>query len=139
MQNWTSQLPIKKSVLFEHHDRDVLTIRDPWSWGATIPSILEKEKLRTIWYTNIAGWNIPMFNRKYIFKRSIFHCHVSLPECIPFSCQCQTPMKSSTKCKIQMLKRTLFETCNRHVAIYKILKQKRMFCIYINLHKKTPC
>ena len=94
------------------------TIR-PWSWCATIPSILEKETLRTIWYTNIAGWNIPIFNRKYIFKRSIFHCHVSLPECIPFSCQCQTPMKISTRCKIQMLKRTLIETCNRHVAIYK--------------------
>ncbi len=25
-------------------------------------------------------WNIPMFNRKYIFKGSIFHCYVSLPE-----------------------------------------------------------
>ena len=22
----------------------------------------------------------PVFNREYIFKRSIFHCHVSLPE-----------------------------------------------------------
>ena len=26
-------------------------------------------------------WNIPIFNRKYIFKWWIFHCHVSLPEC----------------------------------------------------------
>ena len=25
-----------------------------------------------------------MFNRKYIFKGSIFHCYVSLPECIRF-------------------------------------------------------
>ena len=25
-------------------------------------------------------WKIPMFNRKYIFKGSIFHCYVSLPE-----------------------------------------------------------
>ena len=25
-------------------------------------------------------WNIPIFNRKYILKWSIFHCHVSLPE-----------------------------------------------------------
>ena len=24
-----------------------------------------------------------MFNRKYIFKGSIFHCYVRLPECIP--------------------------------------------------------
>ena len=26
-----------------------------------------------------------MFNRKYIFKGSIFHCHVSLPECNRFN------------------------------------------------------
>ena len=26
----------------------------------------------TLWYTNIAGWNIPMFNRKYIFKPGPF-------------------------------------------------------------------
>ena len=25
-------------------------------------------------------WKIPIFNRKYIFKGSIFHCYVSLPE-----------------------------------------------------------
>ena len=25
-------------------------------------------------------WNMPMFNRKYTFKGSIFHCYVSLPE-----------------------------------------------------------
>ena len=25
-------------------------------------------------------WKIPIFNREYIFNRSIFHCHVSLPE-----------------------------------------------------------
>ena len=25
-------------------------------------------------------WKITIFNREYIFKRSIFHCHVSLPE-----------------------------------------------------------
>ena len=25
-------------------------------------------------------WKIPMFNREYIFRRSIFYCHVSLPE-----------------------------------------------------------
>ena len=26
-------------------------------------------------------WNIPNFDRKYIFKGSVFHCYVSLPEC----------------------------------------------------------
>ena len=32
---------------------------------------------------HIAGWKIPIFNRKYIFlSGSIFHCYVSLPECI---------------------------------------------------------
>ena len=105
MRNWTSHSNIKKSVLFEHHDRDVPTIRDPWSWGATIPSILEKENLGTIWYTNTDvskksgtpkssiligvsiinhafwgttilgnphGWNIPIFNRKYIFNLGPF-------------------------------------------------------------------
>ena len=30
--------------------------------------------------TNIAGWNIPIFNREYIFKKYIFYCHASLPE-----------------------------------------------------------
>ena len=25
-------------------------------------------------------WKIIIFNREYIFNRSIFHCHVSLPE-----------------------------------------------------------
>ena len=24
-------------------------------------------------------WKIPMFNKKYIFKRWVFHCHVSFP------------------------------------------------------------
>ena len=28
-------------------------------------------------------WKIPIFKREYIFKRSIFHCHFSLPECTP--------------------------------------------------------
>ena len=36
---------------------------------------------RSLNTTNIAGWNIPVFNRKYIFKGLIFHCDVSLPEC----------------------------------------------------------
>ena len=28
----------------------------------------------------MAGWNIPILNRKYILKGSMFHCYVSLPE-----------------------------------------------------------
>ncbi len=32
-------------------------------------------------FPNIAGWNIPIFNRKYIFKGSILHCYVRLLEC----------------------------------------------------------
>ena len=35
----------------------------------------------TLWSTNIAGWDIPSFNRKIIFKGSISYCYVSLPEC----------------------------------------------------------
>ena len=27
-------------------------------------------------------WNIPIFNRKYIFNWPMFHCYVSLPGCI---------------------------------------------------------
>ena len=30
---------------------------------------------------NIAGWNITVFDRKYIFKWTMFHCYVGLPEC----------------------------------------------------------
>ena len=30
----------------------------------------------------LAGWNIPIFHRKYIFQGSILHCYLSLPECI---------------------------------------------------------
>ena len=30
---------------------------------------------------NMASFKLPMFNRKYIFKGSIFHCYVSLSEC----------------------------------------------------------
>ena len=29
----------------------------------------------------IKQWNLPIFNREYIFKRPMFHCHVCLPEC----------------------------------------------------------
>ena len=35
----------------------------------------------------IAGWNIPIFNGKCIFNWSIFHCHVSLLECISLDIQ----------------------------------------------------
>ncbi len=30
-------------------------------------------------------WKIPIFNMEYIFNRSIFHCHVSLPEGMQFN------------------------------------------------------
>ena len=30
---------------------------------------------------NIAGWNITIFDRKYIFKWTMFHCYVGLAEC----------------------------------------------------------
>ena len=34
----------------------------------------------TLWWTNMAAMKSPIFNRRYIFKRSIFYCHVSLLE-----------------------------------------------------------
>ena len=40
----------------------------------------------------IAGWNIPIFNRKYIFKVSMFHCYVRLPACTK---TIQNPQKKS--------------------------------------------
>ena len=42
---------------------------------------IHHQKNSTLWQTNIAGWKITIFNRKYIFKGSISHCYVSLPEC----------------------------------------------------------
>ncbi len=36
-------------------------------------------------------WNITIFNRKYIFKGSIFHCYVRLPECMSI-CKGRLPL-----------------------------------------------
>ena len=33
--------------------------------------------------TNMAKWSIASFNRRYIFKWWMFHCHVSFRVCIP--------------------------------------------------------
>ena len=57
-----------------------------------------QQKLCTLWQTNIAGWNIPIFNRKYIYvyintyiwreisSKGPFSLRpVSLPECICIS------------------------------------------------------
>ena len=40
----------------------------------------EKQGSYPLVFPNIAGWKIPIFNREYIFNKSIFHCHVSLLE-----------------------------------------------------------
>ena len=45
----------------------------PWYCGFCPPYLIHFCKLTL-------QWNVPIFNREYIFKRSIFHCHVSLPE-----------------------------------------------------------
>ena len=43
---------------------------------------------------NIAGWNIPIFSRKYMEMHlqsgSIFHCCVGLPECVMNVPQCES-------------------------------------------------
>ena len=50
------------------------------SMGST--SLVNWGLVVTLLYTNMAGWNIPIFNRKYIFRGSIFHCYVTyIPEC----------------------------------------------------------
>ena len=37
--------------------------------------------LHPLVFPNIAGWNITIVNRKYIFKGKQIHGYVSLPEC----------------------------------------------------------
>ena len=39
------------------------------------------ERTITLGHTSMASWKIPVLCRKYIFKWSISHCYVSLPEC----------------------------------------------------------
>ena len=48
-------------------------------------------------------WKIPIFSREYIFKTSMFHCHVSLPKgkhCLICSFQRQ-PGISTSKCPMK--------------------------------------
>ena len=47
-----------------------MTLRHCWAWQWT----------SKLWWANMTGLKSPIFNRRYIFKRSIFCCHVSLPE-----------------------------------------------------------
>ena len=54
----------------------------------------------TCTFQHIAGWNITIFNRKYIFKGSIFHCYVRLPECNCFCPSFCFPWKSSQPNKV---------------------------------------
>ena len=61
--------------------------------GATVPDLLVKTCWdRRKWWDRIYTpkkltwhWNIPIFNRKYIFKWWIFHCYVSFPGGTPSS------------------------------------------------------
>ena len=60
---------------------------NPWRMGICTQAIsplkhvaILSPKSCTFWSTNIAGWNIPMFNRKHLFKRVHFPAsYVSLP------------------------------------------------------------
>ena len=52
--------------------------RENWEWWR----LKNAGKHSTLRRTKIVGWNITIFNRKYIFKGTISHCYVSLRECI---------------------------------------------------------
>ena len=60
-------------------------------------------------------------NRKCIFKGSIFHCYVSLPECTPLKIN----IEASQKLKItQLMKRkNIFKTSNFGLHVYSIIFQ----------------
>ena len=53
-------------------------INETWVWDCIR---LDQETLPSGKLTEQWQWNIHIFNRKYIFKGSIFHCYVGLPEC----------------------------------------------------------
>ena len=53
----------------EHSELQVEVILEPQGAKDELPS----SKLTKY-------WNITIFNREYMFNRSIFHCYVSLPE-----------------------------------------------------------
>ena len=56
-------------------------------WRIIIPRILflaapEKDEKKFFpSKTNMTGWEITIFNRRYIFKWLVFQCHVSFPGC----------------------------------------------------------
>ena len=54
---------------------------NPRSWSLHTDEVFrEGPKIRLPSGKLTWQWKIPFSNREYIFKRSIFHCHVSLPE-----------------------------------------------------------
>ena len=75
-------------------------------------------------------------NRKCIFKGSIFHCYVSLPECTPLKIN----IEASQKLKItQLMKRkNIFKTSNFGLHVYSIIFQGEKKKHSPPPQKKTP-
>ena len=64
-----------KQTMVESFLRITSKTKNPrWFWKKRVPSG------KLTWQ-----WNTPNFDGKYIFKGSIFHCYVRLPECNCFS------------------------------------------------------
>ena len=84
-----------------------------------------------------------MFNRKYIFKRSIFHCYVSLPECITIqkfesdqvyklSPQQTSPLFTTFTSKGELLVWNVYR--NIKTYIYKCIHSNSIYIILIYIY-----
>ena len=78
-------------------------------------------------------WNIPIFNRKYIFKGSIFHCYVrlpswifsesiSVPQAIPILVHMSLTVKWSETERSTPQPKTTFQTNLSHYVLPRKLK-----------------
>ena len=85
-----------------------MTLRHCWAWQLLhftgVFGKVEKRRLVDWWFnehlpSGELTWQLksPIFNRRYIFKRSIFCCHVSLPERNHLNGLSQTPLQLSVR------------------------------------------
>ena len=68
-----------------------------------------------------------MFNRKYIFRTSMFHCYASLPECIP-----GTGYTTFSGCSGGASFPSFF--CRREGTRHNIMKNKKVFVDFVKLN-----
>ena len=102
LQNHEDMIKVLQHLPRKSPKMSCLETKHCWlkSWGANFPQIKD-HFFCWIWITVCffpnpcklhftlgkltLQWNFPIFNWKYIFKGSIFHCHFSLPDCNIFS------------------------------------------------------